>query len=495
MLKKSFPVLLLTLALSIGLMPGMALAAGGDLAAGDTIGGVALEVQAASPTLTLTRASTGKLAVKVGKAYKRGATTTAGKITYASSNKKVATVSAKGVVKAKKAGKVTITVTAKNGSKKAVKKVTVAAVAAKKYKTVKSIKAKASPKSLKVDKTAKIKVTFNPAKASNKNVMYKSSNSKVLTVDAAGVVTAIAPGTAKVTVTSCDNAKKKAVVTIKVTAPIRESLEAYSWPEIKAIADEIAAAKTDAKGLAVAKKYNLVAADGVLTGSETKAIELADGTQSSVQILGFRHDDKKAGGKAGITFGFADVPMVHYVNEFNGNQSSNAGGWKKSDMRAWLKTDFFDLLPADLQGKIVAVKKLSNNKGETSSTSSVTATFDKLWLLSMREVYGEMVPYSFAIFTWQSSFNAQIPIYNVEGSQYQLYADNGVTINNYSFAAKPGAESVIEAQQDSGPNAFWVLRSATPTGSYDFKYVSRSGSDGTTYAGTTFNGVSPAFCL
>jgi uncharacterized protein YjdB len=45
------------------------------------------------------------------------------KLTYTSSNKKVVTVSSKGVVKAKKSGKVTITV--KSGSKKVKIKVTV----------------------------------------------------------------------------------------------------------------------------------------------------------------------------------------------------------------------------------------------------------------------------------------------------------------------------------------------------------------------------------
>ena len=45
------------------------------------------------------------------------------KVTYTSSNKKVVTVSSKGVVKAKKSGKVTITV--KSGSKKVKIKVTV----------------------------------------------------------------------------------------------------------------------------------------------------------------------------------------------------------------------------------------------------------------------------------------------------------------------------------------------------------------------------------
>ena len=61
-----------------------------------------------------------KQTVKVGKTVKLGATTEpAGKITYKSSNKKIATVTSKGVVKGKKKGKCKITVTA-NGWKQVV---------------------------------------------------------------------------------------------------------------------------------------------------------------------------------------------------------------------------------------------------------------------------------------------------------------------------------------------------------------------------------------
>ena len=47
------------------------------------------------------------------------------KVTFKTSNKKVATVSSKGVVKAKKKGKATITVITKDGKKKATCKVVV----------------------------------------------------------------------------------------------------------------------------------------------------------------------------------------------------------------------------------------------------------------------------------------------------------------------------------------------------------------------------------
>lgn len=66
------------------------------------------------------------ISIKVGKTYKLKVKGTKKKVKWSSSNKKVATVSSKGVVKGKKAGKATIT--AKVGKKKYKCKVTVTAV-------------------------------------------------------------------------------------------------------------------------------------------------------------------------------------------------------------------------------------------------------------------------------------------------------------------------------------------------------------------------------
>jgi uncharacterized protein YjdB len=69
-----------------------------------------------------------RVTLKKGKKYNLTVTlnpvTATNKITWSSSNKKVATVTSKGVVKAKKKGKATITVKSSNG-KKATCKVTV----------------------------------------------------------------------------------------------------------------------------------------------------------------------------------------------------------------------------------------------------------------------------------------------------------------------------------------------------------------------------------
>lgn len=145
-MKRLLAVLALSFALAICLVPSMALAASeSDLTAAEAVDALAaLTAQASTPKIAVKRAATGKVAVKVGKTYKLGAKATSGKLSYKSSNKKVAKVSSKGTVRAIRAGKTTITVTAKNGSKKATKKVSVKVLPAKKYKAVKKIKAKAS---------------------------------------------------------------------------------------------------------------------------------------------------------------------------------------------------------------------------------------------------------------------------------------------------------------------------------------------------------------
>ena len=179
------------------------------------------QAQAASgsPKVSVTRAATGKVVIKKGSTYKLAAKTSAGKLMYKSSKPKVVSVSKKGVLKAKAVGKATITVKAKSAGKTTTKKIEVSVVKVSKFKKVKKITAKASATSLAVGKSAKVSVSFNPKKASNKNVIFKSSAPAVVKVTAAGKIIAQKAGAAKITVTSCDNKKAKATVTVKVTKP------------------------------------------------------------------------------------------------------------------------------------------------------------------------------------------------------------------------------------------------------------------------------------
>lgn len=123
-----------------------------------------------------------------------------GKVTYTSSNKSVAVVSAGGKVIAKKAGTATITV--KCGSYKATCKITVKKGSLKiTSKTAVSVKAKKTT-AIKAAATSKAKIT------------YRSSNTKVATVSSKGVVKGVKKGKAVIYVSS-NGITKKVTVTVK----------------------------------------------------------------------------------------------------------------------------------------------------------------------------------------------------------------------------------------------------------------------------------------
>ncbi len=130
------------------------------------------------------------------------------KVTWKSSDTKVATVDANGKVTAVAPGSATITVTTEDGNKTATCVVSVAGA-------VSGVTLDKTELALKVDESAVLKATVLPENALNKKVTWKSSDTKVATVDANGKVTAVAPGTATITVTTEDG-NKTATCTVKV---------------------------------------------------------------------------------------------------------------------------------------------------------------------------------------------------------------------------------------------------------------------------------------
>ncbi|NLW79178.1 MAG: Ig domain-containing protein [Ruminococcaceae bacterium] len=133
------------------------------------------------------------------------------KITWRSSDKKVATVSSKGVVKALKNGKATITATA--GGKTAKCTITVSANAAQ--KAVRAVTLSKRKATLKTSKTLRLMATVAPQAAKQKKVVWASSDPKIATVSASGVVKALTRGTVKITASSYEGGKK-AVCTVTV---------------------------------------------------------------------------------------------------------------------------------------------------------------------------------------------------------------------------------------------------------------------------------------
>lgn len=138
-------------------------------------------------------------------------------VTWTTSNKKYATVTANGKVTVKKAGAgktVTITATAKDGSGvKATYKIKIMKNA------VKSIKLKAA-KTVKAGKKVAVKATVKTTgKKANKTLKWTSSNTKYATVTSKGKVTTKKAGKGKkvkITAKATDGSNKKKTVTIKI---------------------------------------------------------------------------------------------------------------------------------------------------------------------------------------------------------------------------------------------------------------------------------------
>lgn len=249
---------------------------------------------------------------------------------------------------------------------------------------------------------------------------------------------------------------------------VRASVEDYSWDELSQLADMIAGAKDQSSALEIKKKYNLVSAAGTLDGTQAKTLQLSDGTSVKMRIAGFRHDQRSDGsGVAGITFLADSIVSVRPMN------TPERVDWSQTSLRAWLNGEFLGLLPNELSGKIVEVKKQTNRASDFSSQEE---TDDKVWLLSYFELVGEV-----------SASSSRSSVYNPEGTQYQMFSDLGGQW-----------EGTNEAFMVSGECANWWLRSPDPAN--EGLIIAPRNSDGS--PGLARNsaidgevGVVPAFCL
>lgn len=227
---------------------------------------------------------------------------------------------------------------------------------------------------------------------------------------------------------------------------VNKDAKDWTLDEQKAAATDIAKNGTSSVVYAKAK-----AAMDAGTKFSTK---LTDGKTLEYRIVGINHDDLADGsGKAGLTFEATNSALGYQkMNATN----TNAAGWEKSELRGRLNSgDLWSLLPAELQSKVKAVKKLTDNQGG-GKAGTPTATTDKVFLLSATEVWGDM----------QS-----------DGTQYEYYKSKGVTTSNYSGA--------------SSSTNHWT-RSVRPSSSTSFRSVLISG-DWHGYTAASTLCVFPAF--
>lgn len=141
------------------------------------------------------------------------------KVNYTSNNDAVATVSDTGLVTALKEGTAIITAAATDGSGKyATCTITVGGAPA--TVPVTGITVDPTDMTLEAKEARELKAAVVPATATEQGVIYSSSNTNVAVVSKTGLVTAVANGTAIITVTSKENDAIVAKCTVKVGKPV-----------------------------------------------------------------------------------------------------------------------------------------------------------------------------------------------------------------------------------------------------------------------------------
>ena len=245
-----------------------------------------------------------------------------------------------------------------------------------------------------------------------------------------------------------------------VQAAVAKDAKDWTLDEQKAVAEDIAA-KGEASP-AYAK------AEAAMDAGTKWSVKLTDGKTLEYRIIGINHDDLADGsGKAGLTFEATNGAIgCHQMNTLN----TNAGGWEQSELRQKMNSgEIWKLMPSDLQSKVKAVTKLTNNVGGNDKNAAVTTTSDKLFLLS----YSEIVPDSY----WASSN----PWTSTEGTQYEVFKDK--VTSNYSWN-----------DYLTGSYSWWE-RSVYPYNSTRFLLVNSSGYPSRDHSATSRFSILPAFCF
>lgn len=171
------------------------------------------EVKVASLRTTIKLNKT-NIRIGKGQSYRLKATvwsnnSTTPSVKWTTSNRKIATVGQKGLVRAKKLGYVTIMATTTDKLKVSAKcKVRV-------IKRATGVRIRPNYAVCYIGKTKKLTAVVRPKTATIKTVTWKSSNVKIATVQS-GTVRGISEGTVNITATTKDGSRKKATCIVKV---------------------------------------------------------------------------------------------------------------------------------------------------------------------------------------------------------------------------------------------------------------------------------------
>ena len=252
---------------------------------------------------------------------------------------------------------------------------------------------------------------------------------------------------------------------------VSATLNDNEWSTIKSVSD--AGQGANYWSIGDCKEITLNGTVGALTLSNYSTY---------VYIIGFNHNASVEGtnrihfqlAKTALSGG-TDIALYDASAGFEMNANdTNSGGWSASNMRKSVcgtslssySGTILAVIPAALRTVLKSVTKYTNNTGNSSAASAVTATTDYFFLLSEYEVFGELI----ASNTNEKSKQAQYPYYSAGNSKIKYnHGETGTAVN-------------------------WWLRSPASNGLDSFMIVYRSGS--ATYYPANFSlGFAPGFCV
>lgn len=243
-------------------------------------------------------------------------------------------------------------------------------------------------------------------------------------------------------------------------AAVAKDAKDWTLDEQKAVAEDIAA-KGEAS-LAFAK------AKAAMDAGTKFSMKLTNGQTLEYRIIGINHDDLTDGsGKAGLTFLTTSTTISSRMNATD----TSVGGWEKSELRQEMNSgEIWNLMASDFQSKVKSVEKITNNVGggEENKNAAVTATSDKLFLLSFSEIAPSATVSSAHPWLWS------------EGTQYEAFKGKVLKNGSVNPAIANGCS--------------WWIRSVVPTNSAGFYRVTPAGWPKGYYATHSYC-VCPAWCF
>ena len=291
-----------------------------------------------------------------------------------------------------------------------------------------------------------------------------SSNTATAKVEVSGTsvkITGLKAGTAKITVkvAAGTNHTAPSDKTIDVKISLPDTSLANNTPDIIAAAAKSGQA---ANYWSVGDKVG-IAVNGSFGG-------LSYNNTVYAFILGFNHNSSVEGGNS-IHFQFGKTAAgvdIAFVNSYGSTSTgfcmntsnTNSGGWNNSYMRKTICPAFLAALPTAWQNIIADCTKYSDNTGGGSNTASyVTATSDKIWLLSEMEVQGTRSYANSAEANYQKQYD-----YYKNGNSKVKYQHTATTsacawwlrsvgasyTGNFCFVCTDGSANLISAYRSFG---------------------------------------------